>query len=69
MLYPCSQQSSLQHHHAILLETLLLCCLQFHVAQGPTAHRMPPGGAVGLVLPDVSQIVTRLEALQQGRLK
>eukprot|EP00197_Chlamydomonas_leiostraca_P002747 CAMPEP_0202859776 /NCGR_PEP_ID=MMETSP1391-20130828/1749_1 /ASSEMBLY_ACC=CAM_ASM_000867 /TAXON_ID=1034604 /ORGANISM="Chlamydomonas leiostraca, Strain SAG 11-49" /LENGTH=422 /DNA_ID=CAMNT_0049538853 /DNA_START=174 /DNA_END=1443 /DNA_ORIENTATION=- len=37
---------------------------QLHICKGPHAQRLPQGGAIGLVLPDVGGVAHRLEGLQ-----
>lgn len=39
---------------------------QFHICKGPGAQTLPPGGAIGLVLPDVDRALQRLESIQQA---
>lgn len=41
------------------------CWVQLHICRGPVAQRLPPGGAIGLVLPDVQKVAQQLDAVQQ----
>jgi hypothetical protein len=37
---------------------------QLHICKGPEPQGLPPGGAIGLVVPSVERAAERLEAVQ-----
>ncbi|KAI8465170.1 MAG: hypothetical protein J3K34DRAFT_437916 [Monoraphidium minutum] len=37
---------------------------QLHICRGPEAQRLPPGGAIGLVVPGVERVAAALEGVQ-----